>query len=91
MDQESFEPLSLKLERRIQAQAIAFEGMEATIGFKPFWNWIDCEYRGQCAFQEFREKKRRIKCLYNPSIFKCPAYQYHIMPALLCENNISNS
>ncbi|MDP1729010.1 MAG: hypothetical protein Q8L27_02295 [archaeon] len=82
----TFEPTHIKLERMLQCKVRIFEGIEA-FGVKMFWNLQDCTYRGRCTIQEFREKHQPKPCLYNPKMFKCPAYHYYSMPLLLCERN----
>lgn len=65
-----------KLEKKLRCKIIRFEGF-GTAGVKIFWNWQNCPYYGKCYLQASREKSRQIPCLYNPSMFNCPAYQHY--------------
>ena len=80
------EPIEKMLEKKIYCTIIRLEGIEA-IGIKPTWNWLPCNYSEQCALQEFQKRKNPRACLYNPKMFKCPAYHYYSMPLLLSEKN----
>ena len=87
METNSFEPLHVQLERRLQNQVQASENLEQGQTAKIFWNRQSCDYSEQCVFQEFKKNQNPRACLYNPKMFKCPAYHYYVMPLLLCEKN----
>ncbi len=80
------ESIERRLEQELSCKIILAEGIGA-IGIKPFWNWQTCDYDGQCALQDFREKHQPKPCLYNPKMFRCPAHQYYQMPLLLNAKN----
>ena len=75
-EQNKNETAEERLERKLRCKVIRFEGIGA-MGVRIFWNWQNCTYSGRCYLQESREKSRPIPCLYNPSMFKCPAYQHY--------------
>jgi hypothetical protein len=97
-----FIPLNIQLERRLQAKIQDFESpnKRRPIGFcNPRWNtFFLCDYKDKCFLYEIKKrdypkpssqkrKKTSEPCMYNPSMFKCPAYQYYEMPLLLAEKN----
>lgn len=68
--------LEEELEKELRCRAIQVEGLEA-IGVKIFWNRQYCPYRGKCYLQEETEKNQPKPCLFNPKMFRCPAYQHY--------------
>jgi hypothetical protein len=70
------ETIEEKLEKELRCKVIKIEGIGAT-GARIFWNRQNCPYHGRCYLQESKEKNQPKPCLYNPSMFKCPAYQHY--------------
>ena len=51
---------------------IKTEGLE----FEIFYNWLNCPFAECCPEREKREETLIMhRCAFNPSIFKCKAYQ----------------
>lgn len=64
-----------EMEEKLIEEIIWLEGFEA-IGVKPAWNWQNCKHYDYCPKRvERKERERTVDCLFNPKMFRCPAYQ----------------
>ena len=84
------EPIEKTLEKDLHCNILLAEGLGA-IGTKPRWNRDNCPYYTSCVMREYVKKHQKYSrpkpCLFNPKMFRCPAYQYYEMPLLLTEKN----
>ena len=70
MPDNTFNEKAKELEARLRCFILRVEGAAA----RPIWNRQNCWYYDRCKERK-EEKGRRTKCLYNPSMFECLAYQ----------------